>query len=219
MLFGDNVHEYLAPCIYEGEGEMLGMGFFKSLIKHHGKKYFEPIGQALHEAGIKKPSPMNPAHMWALKGVVLPYLRWIMAQKLRPAAKPELPSMPSPLRDHAEFASQQLQRAGTEISSTMSKFQLALADRQCRMAELSQRTQDLVTILCTSLYAARQDNEVVRDAADVLCQDLIRKLNGRRPSDRYFRKVTQLGETIVDGGFESIAGLKPDEILMPYGTH
>ena len=44
-LFGDNVHEYLAPCIYEGEGEMLGMAFFKSLIKEHGKTYFEPIGQ------------------------------------------------------------------------------------------------------------------------------------------------------------------------------
>ena len=36
-LFGDNVHEYLAPCIYEGEGEMLGMAFFKSLVKEHGK--------------------------------------------------------------------------------------------------------------------------------------------------------------------------------------
>jgi len=32
-LFGDNVHEYLAPCIYEGEGEMLSMAFFKSLVK------------------------------------------------------------------------------------------------------------------------------------------------------------------------------------------
>ena len=27
------VHEFLAPCIYEGEGEMLGMAFFKSLVK------------------------------------------------------------------------------------------------------------------------------------------------------------------------------------------
>ncbi|MBI3821227.1 MAG: acyl-CoA/acyl-ACP dehydrogenase, partial [Planctomycetes bacterium] len=42
-LFGDNVHEFLAPCIYEGEGEMLGMAFFKSLVKEHGKAYFEPI--------------------------------------------------------------------------------------------------------------------------------------------------------------------------------
>ena len=28
-LFGDNVHEYLAPCIYEGEGEMLGMALLQ----------------------------------------------------------------------------------------------------------------------------------------------------------------------------------------------
>ena len=45
-MFGDNVHEYLAPCIYEGEGEMLGMAFFKSLVKDHGKTFFEPIGKA-----------------------------------------------------------------------------------------------------------------------------------------------------------------------------
>ena len=25
-LFGDNVYDFLAPCIYEGEGEMLGHG-------------------------------------------------------------------------------------------------------------------------------------------------------------------------------------------------
>ncbi len=63
--FGDNIHEYLAPCIYEGEGEMLGMGFFKSLVKHHGKTYFEPIGKALAAAGIRQPNPLNPAHVGA----------------------------------------------------------------------------------------------------------------------------------------------------------
>src|SRR5204863_508836 len=46
-LFGDNVYDFLAPCIYEGEGEMLGLAFFKSLVKEHGKQLFEPIGQAL----------------------------------------------------------------------------------------------------------------------------------------------------------------------------
>ena len=47
-LFGDNVHEYLAPCIYEGEGEMLGMAFFKSLVEH-GRQYFEPLGKRLQQ--------------------------------------------------------------------------------------------------------------------------------------------------------------------------
>jgi hypothetical protein len=70
-LFGDNVHEYLAPCIYEGEGEMLAMGFFKSLVKHHGKTYFEPIGKALQAAGIKRPT-VNPAGVGA-RDVALPY--------------------------------------------------------------------------------------------------------------------------------------------------
>ena len=56
----------------------------------------------------------------------------------------------------------------------------------------------------------------MRAAADVLCQDLRRELTGERPTDRYYRLVTQLGELIVDGGFRSIASLQADEILMPY---
>ena len=59
-LFGDNVHEYLAPCIYEGEGEMLGMAFFKSLIKEHGKTYFEPIGKALQASRHPQAQPAEP---------------------------------------------------------------------------------------------------------------------------------------------------------------
>ena len=39
----------------------------------------------------------------------------------------------------------------------------------------------------------------MRDAADILCQDLARKITGKRPSDSYFRAVTKLGE-IEDQG-------------------
>jgi alkylation response protein AidB-like acyl-CoA dehydrogenase len=215
-MFGDNVHEYLAPCIYEGEGEMLGMAFFKSLVKHHGVTYFEAIGKALQKAGIKKPNPLNPLHAWALKGALWPYAKWCLGEKFGRKPKPELPSMPAALREHAEFAVQKLQNSPLEINGTMRKHQLKLADRQCRMSELSARIQSLVIMLCASLYAARQDDEVLRSAADVLCQDLKRQLTGQRPSDRYFRAATKLGEQIVEGGFRSIAGMKVDEILMPY---
>jgi len=215
-MFGDNVHEYLAPCIYEGEGEMLGMAFFKSLVKHHGMTYFEPIGRALQAAGIRQPNPWNPAHAWALRGALGPYARWYLAQLLRSRPRPQLPSMPSPLRAHAEYAADQLQRAPVEISGAMRKYQLKLADRQCRMSEISARLQSLAVILCTSLYAARQEVEIVRDAADVLCQELIRQFEGRRPADRYFRDVTRLGQAIADGGWSAISDLRPDEVLMPY---
>jgi hypothetical protein len=124
--------------------------------------------------------------------------------------------MPSALRTHAEFACRELQRMALEISSTMSKFQLALADRQCRMAELSLRCQDLITMLCTALYGARQENELVRDAADLLCQELAQKYTGQRPSNSYFRQVTKLGARIAEGGFPGLEGINGGEILMRY---
>jgi butyryl-CoA dehydrogenase len=215
-MFGDNVHEYLAPCIYEGEGEMLSMAFFKSLVKNHGVEFFEPIGKALQSAGIRKPNLANPAHLWKLKGVFGPYAKWMAAERLRPKPRPKLPAMPENLRRHAEFAASFLQNSPREISGTMSKHQLGLADRQCRMSELSQRLQDAVTMLCTSLHAARSGDEVVRQAADVFCQDLTRKLTGQRASDRYYRTVTTLGETIAEGGFKSVAGVDAGDIMMRY---
>jgi alkylation response protein AidB-like acyl-CoA dehydrogenase len=215
-LFGDNVHEYLAPCIYEGEGEMLGMAFFKSLVKHHGKTYFEPVGKVLAASGIKKPNPFNPAHAWALRNVAFPYLKWMIARKLLPTANSQLPSMPNELARHAEFACDALQNMALEISDTMMKFQLSLADRQCRMAELSLRCQDMIVVLCTALYGARQNDEIIRQSADVVCQELIQQYTGKRPSNAYFKQVTQLGAGIAEGKFPGLSELTPDEILMPY---
>jgi len=215
-MFGDNVHEYLAPCIYEGEGEMLGMAFFKSLVKHHGMTYYEPIGRAVVAAGIKKPNPLNPAHAWALRGPGWNYAKWWLPQVLRPKARAALPQLPERLAAHAEFAADWLQRSALEISGVMRKHQMSLVDRQCRMSEVSKRVQDAVVMLATALYAGRHADELVRDAGDIACQDLARGLTGGRPSDRYFRAVTGLGERIAEGEFASIAGLHPDEILMPY---
>jgi acyl-CoA dehydrogenase len=217
-LFGDNVHEYLAPCIYEGEGEMLGMAFFKSLIKEHGKAYFEPIGRTLHEAGVSKPNLMNPAHAWMLRKALVPYLQWFAGENLALSMGGGVPAvdLPRPLDEHARFAVKALRRGRLEVSGVMRTHQLKLADRQCRMSELSQRLQDLVVILATSCWAGRQSSEVVRGAADVLCRDLRRRLSGRRPSDADLRAVTKLGQTIAEGGFEAIAGVEPEAILMPY---
>ncbi len=142
-LFGDNVHEYLAPCIYEGEGEMLGMAFFKSLIKEHGKTYFEPIGKALGRRGHPQAEPDEPrARLGAPLGPGA--VREVAAGRGGHAAEPSrVPRHPARLAEHAQYAAAGLQRSRLEISGVMVKHQLKLADRQCRMAELSQRLQDL----------------------------------------------------------------------------
>jgi hypothetical protein len=159
---------------------------------------------------------MNPAHAWALRGVAIPYLKWVTARRLMPLAAAKLPEMPKNLRENAEFACERLQRMALEISGTMSRFQLKLADRQCRMSELSQRCQDLITILTTSMYGARQEEPLLRDAADMLCEHLKQKLLGRRNTNHYFRRVTELGAAIAEGKFHSIAGVEAEAILMPY---
>ncbi|MBS0263963.1 MAG: acyl-CoA/acyl-ACP dehydrogenase [Planctomycetes bacterium] len=213
-LFGDQVHEFLAPCIYEGEGEMLGMAFLKSLIKEHGKQFFEPIGKALQAAGIRNFSPANPLHAWKLRSALVPYAKWRIGQMGSGAV--HLPAVSGKLREHAEFAARGLQKSRLWIDALMTKHQLKLSDRQCAMAELSQRIQDLVVMLATSLYAARQTDEIVRGAADILCQDLQRKLTGARPSNQYFRTITQLGEAIAQGGFSALTGVDAEEVLMAY---
>ncbi len=215
-LFGDNVHEYLAPCIYEGEGEMLGMAFFKSLVKNHGTQFFEPIGRALQSAGIRKPRFTNPSHLWALKSVMVPYASWMVREKIKIGSGMRLPEMPPRLQEHAEFAASALQKMPSTISGTMRKHQLALADRQCRMADLSGNIQSLLTILCTSLYAARHNDAVVQEAAALFCRETRNRIEARPPDDAYFRDVTTLGKTVVDCGFSPLAGVESEEILMPY---
>ncbi|MDB5309004.1 MAG: mmgC [Gemmataceae bacterium] len=215
-LFGDNVHEFLAPCIYEGEGEMLGMAFFKSLVKQHGRRFFEPMGKAMQAAGIRRPNFANWAHLWALKGPLWDYARWYAGLKLWPTRRPHLPPLPRDLRGHAEFAAHHLRRMAGEISGTMRKHQLKLADRQCRMAELSARVQSLVVILSTSLYAGRHEDELIRKAADGLCRTLTRQFTGARVSDRDLRDLTELGAAVAEGQGDLTEGVESPPILMAY---
>lgn len=217
-LLGDNLYDFLAPCIYEGEGEVLGMAFFKSLVKEHGRQFFEPIGKALLERKIdpKKFNPLNPAHGWALRRELGAYARWRLAQMAVRRDRQRVAGLAPTLQGHVDFALDAFARHRAEISATMVKHQVRLADRQCRMAELSQRVQDTVTMLVTALWAQQQNRQVTTLAADVVCQDLRRKLTGARPVDAYFRTVGELADAILSGGYEEIAGIPRDEILMRY---
>jgi acyl-CoA dehydrogenase len=215
-LFGDNVYDFLAPCIYEGEGEMLGMAFFKSLVKEHGKAFFEPIGKALQREQIRAFKPTNPKHAWALRRELWSYGKWKAGRWFVGRDRQEVAGMDARLADHLGFALDAFGRHPDELSAAMTKHQLKLADRQCRMAELSQRIQDTVVILVTALWGHQERDEVSKSAADILCQDLRRKLTGQRPSDRYFRDASQLADQIIGGGWEALAGIPRQDILMKY---
>lgn len=218
-LFGDNVHDFLAPCIYEGEGEMLGMALFKSVVKEHGKRFFEPIGKALQRYQMKTLNPANPLHAWRLRRELTAYAKWSAAQRFVARDRQTVPGIDSRLASHVQFALDQFQRFPREISGAMVKHQLKLADRQCRMAELSQRIQDTVIMLVTALYAHQRRNEATTAAADILCHDLRRKLTGQRPDDAYFRACMHLADLVIGGSYEAIAGISPEEVMMKYDNN
>ena len=215
-LFGDNVHDFLAPCIYEGEGEMLAMAFFKSLVKDHGKRFFEPIGMTLHRLGVSTPNPLNPRHLWALRRPMASYARWYAGRRLRGTTWSALPMMSMPLRKHAEFAIEKLSQTALEVSGVMTKHQLKLADRQCRMSMLSIKIQHLIVMLVTSSYASRSIDPITRAAADVVCTELRQKIVGGLPSDRDFKVVTQLGGQIAEEGWVELRHVSSNPIMMPY---
>jgi hypothetical protein len=185
-------------------------------VKEHGKAFFEPIGKALQTHGIKNFNPLNPSHAWKLRGEMWAYARWQLGQKFSGRDRQSVADMDSRLSSHVDFALEHFGKSRLELSSAMVKHQLKLADRQCRMAELSSRVQDLVTILVTALWGHRQKNEAALLAADMLCQDLRRKYTGQRPEDRYYKDCMKLADVILAGGYEALAGLPRDEILMKY---
>ena len=214
-IFGDNLYDFLAPCIYEGEGEMLGLAFFKSLVKQHGLKFFEPIGKALQRNQIRDFRPLNPRHTWALRRELAAYGRWVVGQRFKGRDHQEVPGLDPRLAEHVAFALNCFGRYPREISGTMQKHQLKLADRQCRMAELSQRVQDTVVMLTTALWGRGKSATSIA-AADVLCQDLRRKLTGERPSDGYYRACADLAGAIMQGGWDVVADAPRADILMRY---
>jgi hypothetical protein len=215
--FGDNVHEFLAPCIYEGEGEMLGMAFFKSLVKDHGKKYFEAIGQTLSDLGIKRPNLANPMHLWALRKSMAAYANWYAKRLVLRSHWSAFPSdMPPSLKRHARFSQKLLSRSGFQISGMMRKHQLKLADRQCRMSELSLTLQDSIVMLVTSLYGAASDDPVTVAAADTVCRELRSRITGQKMTDGDFRQVTDLGAKIAGEGWKELSEVDSGEIMMRY---
>ncbi len=215
-LFGDNVHEFLAPCIYEGEGEMLGMALFKSLVKQHGREYFESIGQTLAERNVASPNLLNPAHAWMLRKSLWRYAHWMVGRTLRPAAWSAAPDMPAEFARHLKFAQRALSGSGNRISATMRKFQLKLAERQCRISNLSQHVQDATVMLVTALYGAQHADPLTRQAADALCRHLRQRMTGEPASDRDYAAVTRLGQAIAEDGWQALDGVIADPIQMPY---
>ena len=216
-LIGDNIHEFLAPLIYEGEGDMLNMAFFKSLVKDHGTQYFEPVGKAMAKLGKKRMSPLDMARNYKC---FVPYSKWLLSNACCPRDRDRVSFdianrvLGKSLESHSDFAMRNLQRCSSEISSIMRKYQLKLADRQCTISMLSKKIQNLITMLATIGYAYNNlHSTTTLEVADVSCELLRNRLTGRHPTDVQIKKISSVGKKISAGAFSD---LDVDSIMMRY---
>ena len=108
-----------------------------------------------------------------------------------------------------------LQALSSEISSTMRKHQLRLADRQCKISMLSKRVQNLITMLATIGYAygTYRHSPTTLELADVSCELLRNKITGRHPTDSQIKKISAVGKRISSGPFSD---LDASSIMMRY---
>ena len=98
----------------------------------------------------------------------------------------------------------------------MMKHKLSLPNRQCAMSDVSSRIQKLIVMFTTCMWAAKQDDELVIEAAIVLAQDLKRELTGSRVTNDELKTVTRLGAAIKEGKYSPIANIDTNPILMNY---
>ena len=126
------------------------------------RQFFEPIGKALQQHQIKNFNPANPRpplEAAQRAGRLRASGRWARSSSARDRQRCRAWTRGWPSTSTSRwtmFAS----GSREEISGAMRKHQLKLADRQCRMAELSQRVQDTVVMLVTALWGHQQKNEV-----------------------------------------------------------
>ena len=206
---GDNIHDVLAPLIYEGEGDMLNMAFFKSLVKDHGSTFFEPVGKLMSGLGKKSLSPVDIIKNYK---IFTPYAEWLIKETILPKRGIRPIGFNSNIIDHANYAIRGLQRSALEISGLMRKYQLGLADKQCRMSILSRRIQHLVTMMVTVCYTFAKADPLMAAIADVSCENLKNKITGNHPTDLQIRKSVSLGKTLANPQDGSVY----DSILMRY---
>jgi len=227
--FGDNVHDLLAPMIYEGEGDMLSMGFLKSLIKDHAG-FFTPIADKvakLKEAGeLRKnfdPGNGTPGELWKLRAEVAPYAMWLVRHKVSEilsgffGSADKLPStMPKELKKHLAFSAVGLRGMVSKIDGEMRKYGPALQDEQCILVDLSRDTQNLLMIAVVACWGSEQSDPTLVKCAELLCQELTNKVTGGRLGARYRRGLAGLGRDVIEGKFSPINGVARGSVLQPY---
>jgi hypothetical protein len=231
-IIGDNLHDFFAPSIYEGENEMLAMAFFKSLIKQFGTKYMGPmlaksaaLGINLNQSPAKVTLQMatRPDKAFKMRKEILSVVGRALGIETRFSDKQKVRGLDGRLQAHVDFALSQFVKNGKDLYRTMLTHGLKLQDEQELMVDvLSMPIQQAVTILVTALHAHAKGDEGTKLAADLLCMDLRAQITGKavkadgKTYRKYIRTANKLADLVVKGEFKQLEGTLDTPVLRQY---
>ena len=195
-IFGDNVHEFLAPCIYEGEGEMLGMAFFKSLVKapRHAVLRADRQGAGA-QRGIKQPNwPTRRTSGSSKARCGLQQVDDGPEARRRDADGRALPDCPPPRGPRRSSLSMAATESAMEISGDD-----AQASTDAGRSPMPHGGTLAAGAGCRSRFfapastAAARQNRSCKTRPTSLCQNLRQEAYRRAADDRYFRRRQSWG--------------------------
>lgn len=194
-LFTEMAWDLLAPTVYEGENEILTLGFFHSLARAHGEHYLAPIAAAMKHDG--KDVLTAGRHAAA-------YGAWLAREKLHHSmgrTRHRLSPNPSELES---VAWELLGDLALEISATLRHFGAEVAERQALAFDLARRAQLATVMLVVSRYADRQDDPLVRQAGICAALELGARLTDSRPTAEAYHLLTELGRAVAEDRFAPV---------------
>lgn len=207
-MFADDVYDMLAPTVYEGENEILTLGFFRAVSREHAA-FLAPVGDAFGPARHG-----DPRHLWQARGAIAPYGRWLAPRQIR-AALP-LGAVPIDLDDQTSFAARVLQGTAVEIDAALRHHGAELVHRQAVALDLAQRVMNAAAMLAITRYGTRLVDPLTRLAAACMANEVGQRLTGRRPTSGYYRQISQLGQAVAEDQFDLVRNAPHDQPIMPH---
>ncbi len=200
-LFTEALWDLLAPTVYEGENEILTLGYFRTLARQHGQHYLAPIAAALGEGAGAAGHHPGAANLWTAGRHAAAYAAWLAGEEVRHTVgrfRQRLTAVPAEL---ADVALGLLSDLALDISAALRHFGAAIVHRQALAFDLARRAQLATVMLVVSRYADRQSDPWVRQAGVCAALELGARLTGAPPTGEIYRWVTELGRAVAEEQF------------------
>jgi alkylation response protein AidB-like acyl-CoA dehydrogenase len=213
-LFTEMTWDLLAPTVYEGENEILTLGYFHSLARVHGENVLAPIAAAMKEGRGAPGGRPDASALLAAGRQAAAYGAWLVGEEVRHAVgrfRHRLTAAPAEL---ASVALELLGDMALEVSGALRHFGAAMAQRQALAFDLARRAQLATVMLVVSQYGDRQRDPLVRQAAICAALDLGARLTDSRPTGEAYHLVTDLGRAVADDRFAPVADAERGAVVM-----